>query len=579
MGGFFVKVDELINQWRTEPSLPISLKKELDRIAGDPVEMEERFYRFLSFGTGGMRGLLGAGTNRINIYTIRHVAEGLALFIRQQGKEAMDRGVVIAYDTRRFSKTFALETAKTIGKYGIRVLVFRESRPTPELSFAIRHFGTAAGVVITASHNPAAYNGIKVYGSDGGQLPPESADHIVSHMQKVKSLFSIQVGDENALLQSGILRFVLEEVDAAYQQALLSLRENEPTEDQPSIVYTPLHGSGLMPVLVGLRNFGFTQVSVVSEQELPDPDFPTVAYPNPEERDAFKLAIQLGREQKSELLLATDPDADRLGVAVRDGEGDYQLLSGNQLGALLLHYILSQKESKGTLPRDGVVLKTIVTSELGRAIAEKFGVETVDTLTGFKFISEKIEEYRSSGTRTFLFGYEESYGYLIGDFVRDKDAVQAALLAAEMAAYLKASGKSMIDALSELYEEFGHYMESLHSITLTGKEGQEKIQRIMEAFRTEPHRFLRNSTVRCIEDYKLRSRRSADGPVETLELPEADVIKLICEDGSWVCVRPSGTEPKCKFYFGVNKPTAEEAKSTLLLLETDVMHNVNSAFS
>lgn len=297
-------------------------------------------------------------------------------------------------------------------------------------------------------------------------------------MQKVKNLFSIQVSDGNELLQSGILQFVLEEVDAAYQQALLSLRENELPEDQLSIVYTPLHGSGHMPVLEGLRNFGFTQVSVVSEQELPDPDFPTVAYPNPEERDAFKLAIQLGRERKAELLLATDPDADRLGVAVRDGEGDYQLLSGNQLGALLLHYILSQKREQRDASRDGVVLKTIVTSELGRAIAEKFGVEMVDTLTGFKFISEKIEEYRSGGTRTFLFGYEESYGYLIGEFVRDKDAVQAALLAAEMAAYLKASGKSMIDALSELYEEFGHYMESLHSITLTGKEGQEKSSKL-----------------------------------------------------------------------------------------------------
>ncbi|MFS0576493.1 phospho-sugar mutase [Sporosarcina sp. 179-K 3D1 HS] len=572
-------ISELFNQWLIEPSLPIELKQQLNKIQDDPAEVEERFYQFLSFGTGGMRGLLGAGTNRINIFTIRHVAEGLALLLKEQGQEAMDRGVVIAYDTRHLSKIFALETAKTIGKYGIRVLLFKESRPTPELSFAIRHYDTAAGVVITASHNPAAYNGIKVYGKDGGQLPPEAAEIIVAHMRKVTDLFSIQVADENELLHKRVLQYVLEDVDTAYQQALVTLREVEHLEDNLSIVYTPLHGSGLVPVVDGLRNFGFTQLSVVSEQQQPDPEFPTVAYPNPEERDAFELAIRLGHERNAEVLLATDPDADRLGVAIRDENGEYRLLSGNQLGALLLHYLLSQKKRKGTLPPDGVVLKTIVTSELGRAIAEKFNMQIVDTLTGFKFISEKIEEYRNAGTHTFLFGYEESYGYLIGDFVRDKDAVQAALLTAEMASFYKTCGKSLLDGLDDLYSEFGYFQESLHSITLTGKEGQEKIKQIMEAFRRDPQRFLRQTPARYIEDYKRRTRQWADGSLDSLSLPEADVIKLIGEDGSWVCIRPSGTEPKCKFYFGVDKPTAEEAKSTLHLLETDVMQNVNSAFS
>lgn len=570
---------DVYDRWAGESSLPEDLKKELIAIRGDQREMEDRFYQFLSFGTGGMRGLLGAGTNRMNLYTIRHVAEGLALYIKAAGPAAVARGVAIAYDTRRFSKEFALETAKTIGKYGIRAYVFSESRPTPELSFAIRHLQAFAGVMITASHNPAEYNGYKVYGEDGGQLPPEAADVIIQHMASIEDLFSIQIEEEETLLENGVLQYVLEEIDTAYQEKLLTIRESAAELGEAgqnlSIIYTPLHGSGLVPVMEGLRNYGFTAVSLVPEQAKQLSDFPTVSYPNPEEREAFALAMQLGDEQKADLLLATDPDADRLGVAVRNQEGGYDLLSGNQLGALLLHYILMQKEKRGELPDNGVALKTIVTSEFGRAVAAKFGVKMIDTLTGFKFISEKIEEFEKDGSHSFLFGYEESYGYLIGDFARDKDAVQAALLTAEMAAYYKRDGKSLKDALEDLYEELGYYKEALRSLTLEGIEGREEISRIMEQFRNNAPSSIAGIAVCAIEDYKTGLRKEAEGTSEPLSLPQADVVKYILADGSWVCARPSGTEPKCKFYFGVRKETAAEADRHLHVLVEEIMDQLH----
>ncbi len=558
--------------------MPEDMKKELITIRDNRREMEDRFYQFLSFGTGGMRGLLGAGTNRMNLYTIRRVAKGLALYMKAAGPEAMARGVVIAYDTRYFSKEFALETAKTIGKYGIRSYVFSESRPTPELSFAIRHLQAFAGVVITASHNPAQYNGFKVYGEDGGQLPPEAADVIVAHMDSIEDLFTIEVEQEETLLKNGVLQYVLEEIDTAYQQKLLTIRENpdvlEKAGEKLSIVYTPLHGSGLVPVMEGLRNYGFTSVSLVPEQAKQQSDFPTVSYPNPEEREAFELAMQLGYEQGADLLLATDPDADRLGVAVRNKEDEYELLTGNQLGALLLHYILSQKEKRSDLPENGVALKTIVTSEFGRAVAAKFGVDMLDTLTGFKFISEKIEEFANDGTYSFLFGYEESYGYLIGDFARDKDAVQAALLTAEMAAHYKSDGKTLNDALTDLYEELGYYKEALQSLTLEGIEGRETISRIMEQFRNNAPSSIAGIGVSAVEDYASGLRTEDDGTSHPLSLPQADVVKYILADGSWICVRPSGTEPKCKFYFGVRKDTVVEADHQLSRLVEEIMERI-----
>ncbi|MCZ2257309.1 phospho-sugar mutase [Sporosarcina sp. G11-34] len=571
-------ITDTFTRWSLEDSLTDELKKDLESITGNEKEIEDRFYQYLSFGTGGMRGLLGAGTNRMNVYTMRRVAEGLGLHIKAAGEDAMRRGVVIAYDTRHYSREFALETAKTVGKYGIRVFLFKESRPTPELSFAVRHLNAYAGVVITASHNPAQYNGFKVYGEDGGQLPPDAADGIVRHMNDIEDLFLIQTADKEELLRSEELTYILEEIDDAYQECLLTLREDpdaiEAYGQDMSIVYTPLHGSGLVPVVEGLRNFGFSHVNVVSEQAVQDSSFPTVAYPNPEEREAFELAMKLGKEKDADLLLATDPDADRLGVAVKTKDGDYELLTGNQLGALLLHYLLMQKKRNGTLPENGVAMKTIVTSEFGRAAAAKFGIPTIDTLTGFKFISEKIEEFEASGECEFLFGYEESYGYLIGTFARDKDAVQAAIMTAEMAAYYKSIGKSLYEALMDLYDELGHYREALESITLTGKDGQEQIAEIMKEFRNDPPSSIAGIAVTVIEDYKAGTMRLVDGASENLTLPKADVVKYILEDGSWVCIRPSGTEPKCKIYFGVRKDSADEAEVALNALVEDIMDRV-----
>ncbi|WP_438312401.1 phospho-sugar mutase [Sporosarcina sp. FA9] len=568
---------EKYEAWINETSLPDHLKMELQSIVGNHKEIEDRFYQKIQFGTGGMRGLLGAGINRINIYTIRLVAEGLALLIQNHGKIAMQKGVVIAYDTRHFSEQFAIEIAKTIGKYGIQVFLFEESRPTPELSFAIRQLGAFAGVVVTASHNPADYNGLKVYGEDGGQLPPAASDEIVNYMDSIPNIFRVDIQDEKTLLENGFLHYILKEIDDAYQECLLTLSEIglHSIKEVLSIIYTPLHGSGLVPVSTGLKGFGFHNVTVVPEQERPDPTFPTVTFPNPEEREAFELAIQLGHKKEAELLLATDPDADRLGVAVRKDDGNYELLTGNQLGALLLHYILLQKKTKNEIPENGIVLKTIVTSELGRAIAEKFGVHTLDTLTGFKFISEKIEEFNYSGQFKFLFGYEESYGYLIGEFSRDKDAVQAALVTSEMAAYYKSIGISMFDALTNLYKEFGYYKESLKSITLKGKGGQESIAQIMSEFRNHPPETIGGIRIIALEDYKKRTRHELNGESIPISLPEADVLKFFLEDDSWVCIRPSGTEPKCKFYFGVRKGSAEEVDGALRMMEGDLMERIN----
>lgn len=569
----------LFNKWSKVPVLPDYLKQDLLQSLDNELEIEERFYQHLSFGTGGMRGLLGAGTNRINIYTIRRVAEGVALFIKQRGSTAMQQGIVIAFDTRNFSKEFALECAKTIGKYGIKVYLFSESRPTPELSFAIRHLNTYAGIVITASHNPAEYNGIKVYGEDGGQLAINPTNAIVHYIDSINDLFSIGTGNENELIANGILTYVLDEIDVAYLEQLLTLRENIPVltryADNLSIVYTPLHGAGLIPVKRGLQSFGFTQVTIVEEQAIQDPRFPTVKYPNPEEKEAFELAIKVGLTKNADLLLATDPDADRLGVAVLNKSNQYELLSGNQLGALLLHYILSQKMKKDELPLNGVVLKTIVTSELGRTISSKFGVQTIDTLTGFKFISEKVEEFNKSGKYKFLFGYEESYGYLISDFARDKDAVQAALLTAEMAVYYQSIGKSLLDALQDLYEEFGYYKEALQSITAEGKGGQAKISQIMTYFRENTPSNIGGINVIAVEDYMIGTRRFLNGIEELLILPKENVIKVLLEDNCWVCIRPSGTEPKCKFYFGVKSDTAEGAENVLFNIKDEFIKLVN----
>ncbi|MFJ8102272.1 phospho-sugar mutase [Lysinibacillus sp. NPDC096212] len=560
-----VNVHELYNQW-IEMNLPSYLTEELASIANDNSLIEDRFYQYVSFGTGGMRGVLGAGTNRMNVYTIRRVAEGLARYIESNGEAAKERGVVVAYDTRHFSYEFACETARVLGAHGIRSYVYKEARPTPQLSFTVRELHAYAGVVITASHNPKQYNGFKVYGKDGAQLTPQFANDIVEHMENIEDIFAIKVSELEQLEQKEILIWLGSDMDTAYLERLLTLKDNDDIALDMKLVYTPLHGAGLVPVSEGLQAFGFQHIHIVNEQAVQDGAFPTVSYPNPEEPAAFALAMELGKKVGADLLLATDPDADRLGVAVKNGEG-YELLTGNQLGALLLHYLLSTKKSKGTLPDNGVMLKTIVTSELGSMIAKQFGVTTENTLTGFKYIAEKIEEYEKTGTFSYLFGYEESYGYLIQAFVRDKDAVQVALKVAEMAAFYAKKGQTLLDGLQNLYLQYGYYQEALVSQVFEGKNGQDEMKVILDKFRQNAPESIADLKVKRFEDYLTGCAILDNGTTESILLPRENVLKFVLEDTSWVAIRPSGTEPKCKFYFGVVGVTMEEAKEKLKQLQ------------
>ncbi|ARA98325.1 phospho-sugar mutase [Geobacillus thermodenitrificans] len=570
---------QAFSRWLSFPHLDAELREQLVNMQGNEKLLEDSFYKNLEFGTGGMRGEIGPGTNRMNIYTIRKAAEGLARYIVEQGEEAKARGVVIAYDSRHKSPEFALEVAKTVGKHGIKAYLFKELRPTPELSFAVRYLGAFAGVVITASHNPPEYNGFKVYGEDGGQIPPATADVIIKYVEAVENELIVDVAEEDTLLSNGLLTYIGEEMDEAYIKQLKTIQLNPQLISQVAkelkIVFSPLHGTANKLVGAGLKAFGFENVTVVKEQEHPDPNFSTVASPNPEEHAAFALAIEYGKTIDADVLMATDPDADRLGVAVKDTDGEYVVLTGNQMGALMLDYLLSQKQAKGLLPPNGAVVKTIVTSEIGRAIAAHYGLTTMDTLTGFKFIGEKIGEFERTKEYTFQFGYEESYGYLIGDFVRDKDAVQAAIFAAEVAAYYKAQGKTLYEGLLEIFAKYGYYRESLRSLTLKGKDGQEQIARLLAAFRNEPPTEVNGVVVVAVEDY-LTSKRTvvATGEEEPIDLPRSNVLKYHLENGSWFCLRPSGTEPKAKFYFGVKGASLAESKRLLTELEQSIMDKV-----
>lgn len=565
-------------RWLGFAGLDPELKAELDAIRNDEQQLEEVFYKDLEFGTGGMRGEIGAGTNRMNLYTVRKASAGLAAYIEQHGMEAKQRGVAIAYDSRHKSPEFAMEAAKTLATRGIQTYVFEELRPTPELSFAVRHLNAYAGIVVTASHNPPEYNGYKVYGHDGGQLPPESADEVIAKVNEIENELSIEVMDEQELKEKGLIKMVGAEIDSAYLEKLLTISENPGLADEADVkvVFTPLHGTANLPVRNVLKALKYQNVTVVKEQELPDPEFSTVKSPNPEEHAAFELAIREGKNIDADVLIATDPDADRLGIAVKNPEGEYIVLTGNQTGALLLHYILTQKKEKGTLPANGAVLKTIVTSELGRDIASSFGIDTIDVLTGFKFIAEKIKTYEESGEYKFLFGYEESYGYLIGDFARDKDAVQAAMLAVEVCAFYKKKGMSLYDALMSVFEEYGFYLEGLKSLTLKGKEGAELIQKTLGVFRADPIKNLGELKVTAVEDYLTGVRLDDQNNEEKIDLPSSNVIKYYLEDGTWMCLRPSGTEPKIKFYFGVKDQTLEASKQKLQKVEQDFMAVVDS---
>ncbi|CAM4148813.1 phospho-sugar mutase [Geobacillus stearothermophilus] len=569
-------------QWLREPQLDPELKRLLEQRRHDERWLEDCFYKNLEFGTGGMRGEIGPGTNRMNMYTVRKASEGLARYIQSFGDEAKQRGVVIAYDSRHKSPEFAMEAAKTLATNGIQTYVFDELRPTPELSFAVRYLRAFAGIVITASHNPPEYNGYKVYGEDGGQLPPAVADQVIRYVNEVENELAIHVEDEKTLREKGLIRIIGSEVDDAYIHAVktISIHPELARETAINIVFTPLHGTSNKPVRRALAELGYQNVFVVKEQELPDPNFSTVASPNPEEHAAFAMAMELGKKVNADLLIATDPDADRLGVAVKNDKGNYVVLTGNQTGGLLLHYLLSQRKAQGTLPENGVVLKTIVTSEFGRAIAQSFGLETVDTLTGFKFIGEKMKEYEQTGQYAFQFGYEESYGYLIGGFVRDKDAVQAAVLAAEVCAFYKKQGLSLYEALLQLFDQYGYYREGQRSLTLKGKEGAEAIAAILASFRQQPPVEAAGKKVTVIEDYKTKERTNTlTGEKTAIDLPTSNVLKYILEDGSWFCLRPSGTEPKMKAYFGVKGTSLEDSEERLVRLTEAVMQRVKDVLS
>ncbi|MBP2257955.1 phospho-sugar mutase [Virgibacillus alimentarius] len=563
--------EKAYEKWNSFQDLDPALKKELNQMKEDKVALEDAFYTELTFGTGGMRGILGPGRNRMNIYTVRKAVNGLANYIKVNCVNVKDRGVVVAYDSRYMSKEFAVEAAKVLGAYGIKTHVFESLRPTPLLSFAVRYLGTTAGIMITASHNPPEYNGFKVYNEDGGQITPDEADHIVASIQQTENELTVPILEKEVLEEKGLLNWIGNEVDHAYLEQLKQISKMEEQHLQQDkdlqVVFTPLHGTASKLVMEGLKQLNFPNVAIVEEQAKPDPEFSTVDSPNPEEHQAFTMAIEQGKEKGADILLGTDPDADRLGVAVKDEDGVYSVLTGNQLGSLLLDYLLSHIDQD--VFKNGKMIKSIVTTELGRAIASSHGAKTVDVLTGFKYIGEKIKQYDATG-ETFIFGFEESYGYLIRSFVRDKDAIQAAVVACEMADYWKRQGKTLLDALELLYEKHGYYQEGLSSITLKGIEGSRQIEQMMKEMRNNPLSEIAGIKVEKFEDYLTCTRTFTqhEDKKETIELPRENVLKYVLEKDSWVCLRPSGTEPKIKCYYGARGENMEESKQRLEILQT-----------
>ena len=562
---------EVALKWEKFEELEDYLKTQLENFSEK--EKEEAFYAPLEFGTAGMRGIVGPGINRMNIYTVRQATEGLARLIETYGEEAKKRGVAIAHDSRHFSPEFALESAKVLVKHGIKAYVFEDLRPTPELSYAVRHLHTFAGIMITASHNPAAYNGYKVYGEDGGQMPPKDADSLTEFVRQVENPLVVEVVTKEELEQSALFEWIGEAVDAAYLEEIKSVSVNPDllsnTKDL-SVVYTPLHGTGLMLTKRALDQAGFTGLHVVSEQAVPDGDFTTVKSPNPEEADAFEYAIRLGEETKADVLLATDPDADRMGAAVRQPDGTYQVITGNQIAAILLDYLLFAHQKAGTLPANAAAVKSIVSSELPTVIAEHYGAKMVNVLTGFKCIAEQIKNYEETNAHTFMFGFEESYGYLVQPFVRDKDAIQAVLLLTEVAAHFKSEGKTLYDGLQALYEKYGYFLEKTISVTVQGLEGPAKIKALLDGLRKEVPSNFGGIKVSVAQDFAVNQQVDAEGVVSEIGLPTSNVLKYILEDGSWIAVRPSGTEPKIKFYMGVKATTQEEAQEKLAKFQKDL---------
>ena len=562
---------DVVLKWEKFEGLEDYLKTQLENFSEK--EKEEAFYAPLEFGTAGMRGIVGPGINRMNIYTVRQATEGLARLIETYGEEAKKRGVAIAHDSRHFSPEFALESAKVLVKHGIKAYVFEELRPTPELSYAVRYLHTFAGIMITASHNPAAYNGYKVYGEDGGQMPPKDADALTEYVRQVENPLAVDVVTKEELEQSALFEWIGEAVDTAYLEEIKSVSVNpsllSDTKDL-SVVYTPLHGTGLMLTKRALDQAGFTGLQIVSEQAVPDGDFTTVKSPNPEEAGAFEYAIRLGEETKADVLLATDPDADRMGAAVRQPDGTYQVITGNQIAAILLDYLLFAHQKAGTLPTNAAAVKSIVSSELPTVIAEHYGAKMVNVLTGFKFIAEQIKNYEETNAHTFMFGFEESYGYLVQPFVRDKDAIQAVLLLTEVAAHFKSEGKTLYDGLQALYEKYGYFLEKTISVTVQGLEGPAKIKALLDGLRKEVPSNFGGIKVALAQDFSVNQQVDAQGVVSEIGLPTSNVLKYILEDGSWIAVRPSGTEPKIKFYMGVKATTQEEAEEKLAKFQKDL---------
>lgn len=556
--------------WINNKELDATLLAQLKDMNKD--ELFDAFYKNLTFGTGGIRGVLGPGTNRLNIYTIRKANLGFAKYLLDNNKDAKERGVVIAYDNRHFSQIFAYECSRVFAELGIKSYVFESLRPTPELSFAVRELKAIGGIVVTASHNPAEYNGYKIYDKDGCQLVPKYASKVVEEVEKITDLFSIAVADLEESISSGMVNVIGSEMDKLYIDKVLEVRLNPKVSKDFRIVFTPLHGTSQMIGYNTLVQAGYN-VTPVKEQMVADPDFSTVVSPNPEDSTAFEYAIKLGKEIDAEILIATDPDSDRLGVAVKDLTGEYQLLTGNQTGAILIYYLLNNLKEQNLLPEKGMVYNTIVTSDLGAKIARSFGMGVFSTLTGFKFIGEQAKLIEDTDFE-FVFGYEESYGYVIKDFVRDKDATQALLLASEATAYYKEQGLNLLDVLNNIYKEYGVYRESLKSIVLKGKEGSDKIAEIMSTFRNNSFSELCGAAVVCTEDY-LTSLRVENKVGSVITLPKENVLKYKLDNGSWFVLRPSGTEPKLKVYVGVVGETVKDADLYNEFLMTAINDKIN----
>lgn len=557
--------------WKNYQGLDPSLAQELADMADDQEALENAFTKPMAFGTAGMRGLIGPGIGEMNVYTVGSAAEGLARFMDTLDDKDKQRGVAISFDSRYHSREFAHHSAQVLGAHGIPSYVFDDIRPTPELSFAVRHLHTYAGIMITASHNPKQYNGFKIYGPDGGQMPPKAADQITEYVNGIDNMFAVKTVKETALRKQNLVHIIGEDVDEDYLAGVKAVAVNPKLVDEVgkdmTLIYTPLHGTGHIIGYRALKDTGYNHFTMVKEQAIADPEFPTVTHPNPEFPEAFNMAIELGKKEGADLLVATDPDADRLGAAVRMPNGEYQLMTGNQIASVLLNYILKAKQDAGKLPADGMVVKSIVSTELATKIAEHFGVKMVNVLTGFKYIAEQIKLAEQNHDHTFLFGFEESFGYLINPFVRDKDAIQSTILLAEVAAYYKQQGLTLYDGIQQLYKTYGYYKEKTTAKEFDGVDGADKMAAIMKALRNSRPTEFAGFKVNTTDDYQTQVATQADGSTEKLTLPVSNVLKYWLEDGTWIAVRPSGTEPKIKFYVGTNGKTDEEATQKLARFE------------